>query len=258
MKNLEVQTDNHILYIYLNRPDVFNSFNREMSLELQEALDLAYANEDIRVVYLSGKGKAFCAGQDLKEAIDPDGPEIRTILEEHYNPLILRIRKLNKPVIAAVNGVAAGAGANLALACDIVVANEGASFIQAFSKIGLIPDCSGTFMLPRLIGWQRASALMMTADKVSAHEAQQMGMIYKVFANEDFELSSKSLAAQIADMPTKGLVYTKYALNESTHHALEAQLETELKFQILAAQTQDFKEGVDAFIEKRKPGFIGK
>ena len=124
MKNLEVQTDNHILYIYLNRPDVFNSFNREMSLELQEALDLAYANEDIRVVYLSGKGKAFCAGQDLKEAIDPDGPEIRTILEEHYNPLILRIRKLNKPVIAAVNGVAAGAGANLALACDIVVANR--------------------------------------------------------------------------------------------------------------------------------------
>lgn len=258
MKNLEVQTDNHILYIYLNRPDVFNSFNREMSLELQEALDLAYANEDIRVVYLSGKGKAFCAGQDLKEAIDPDGPEIRTILEEHYNPLILRIRKLNKPVIAAVNGVAAGAGANLALACDIVVANEGASFIQAFSKIGLIPDCSGTFMLPRLIGWQRASALMMTAEKVSAHEAQQMGMIYKVFANEDFELSSKSLAAQIADMPTKGLVYTKYALNESTHHALEAQLETELKFQILAAQTKDFKEGVDALIEKRKPGFIGK
>ena len=258
MKNLEVQTDNHILYIYLNRPDVFNSFNREMSLELQEALDLAYANEDIRVVYLSGKGKAFCAGQDLKEAIDPDGPEIRTILEEHYNPLILRIRKLNKPVIAAVNGVAAGAGANLALACDIVVANEGASFIQAFSKIGLIPDCSGTFMLPRLIGWQRASALMMTAEKVSAHEAQQMGMIYKVFANEDFELSSKSLAAQIADMPTKGLVYTKYALNESTHHALEAQLETELQFQILAAQTKDFKEGVDAFIEKRKPGFIGK
>ena len=152
MQNLEVQIHNHILYIYLNRPDVFNSFNREMSLELQVALDRAYSNDEIRVVYLSGKGKAFCAGQDLKEAVDPEGPEIRTILEEHYNPLILRIRKLNKPVIAAVNGVAAGAGANLALACDIVVANEGASFIQAFSKIGLIPDCSGTFMLPRLIG----------------------------------------------------------------------------------------------------------
>jgi len=229
-----------------------------MSLELQEALDRAYSNDEIRVVYLSGKGKAFCAGQDLKEAVDPEGPEIRTILEEHYNPLILRIRKLNKPVIAAVNGVAAGAGANLALACDIVVANEGASFIQAFSKIGLIPDCSGTFMLPRLIGWQRASALMMTAEKVSAHEAQQMGMIYKVFANDDFERSSKELASQIAAMPTKGLIYTKYALNESIHHGLEAQLETELKFQILASQTHDFKEGVSAFIEKRKPEFIGK
>src|SRR5580704_14929156 len=169
-----------VLKLSLNRPDKFNCFNRAMALELQQQLDKAASDDSVRCVLLTGEGKAFCAGQDLSEAIDPQGPGIKNIVEEHYNPIILKTRNLEKPVVCAVNGVAAGAGANIALACDLVVAGLSAFFIQAFSKIGLIPDSGGTFFLPRLIGFQRASALMMLGDKVSAPEALQMGMIYKV------------------------------------------------------------------------------
>jgi len=247
-----------VAYLKLNRPEVFNSFNREMSLALQNALDQCASDQSVRAVCITGVGKAFSAGQDLKEATDPDGPEIKTILDEHYNPIILKIRKLAKPVIAAVNGIAAGAGANLALACDVVVASSEAAFIQAFGKIGLIPDCSGTFMLPRLIGWGRASSLMMTGEKVSAEDALKMGMIYKVFQAEEFEAEYVKLANSLSTMPTKALALTKFALNESFHNSLENQLNTELKFQIQAGASSDFKEGIQAFLEKRKPEFKGE
>ncbi|AKD05736.1 enoyl-CoA hydratase [Pontibacter korlensis] len=244
--------------ITLNRPDIFNSFNREMALSLQERLRKIQQNEEVRAVLLTGEGKAFCAGQDLAEATAADAMEISKIVDQHYNPIVLLLRQLEKPVVAAVNGVAAGAGANLALACDIVVAKESASFIQAFSKIGLIPDSGGTFFLPRLIGLQRASALMMTGDKVSAKEAQEMGMIYKAFPDDAFENEVSSLVKRLAQMPTKGLAYTKALLNCTFDLSLDEQLRHESTYQHRAGVTDDFKEGVQAFIQKRKPEFKGQ
>ncbi len=242
----------------LNRPDVFNSFNRVMALSLQQHLDDCAADPEVRCVVITGNGRAFCAGQDLQEVTDPNGPSLPTILQEHYNPIIQRIRKIEKPVIAAVNGVAAGAGANIALACDIVVASEVASFIQAFSKIGLIPDSGGTFFLPRLIGFQRASAVMMTGDKVSAADALAWGMLYKVYNQESFPMEVAALARQMAAMPTRGLALTKQALNMSMHHDLDSQLGLEDRLQTMAGETHDYKEGVAAFLEKRKPAFKGE
>jgi 2-(1,2-epoxy-1,2-dihydrophenyl)acetyl-CoA isomerase len=246
-----------VLTITLNRPSVFNSFNREMAFQLQAELDRCASDEAIRAVILTGEGKAFCAGQDLAEATDPEGPVLQQIVAEHYNPIILKIRALEKPVIAAVNGVAAGAGANIALACDIVLAKESASFIQAFSKIGLIPDSGGTFLLPRLVGLQKATALMMTGEKVAAKDAEQMNMIYKAVADEDFSATVDKLARQLAQMPTKGLGLTKRALNLSLYNSLENQLKIEELLQTEAGQTHDFKEGVTAFLEKRNPEFKG-
>jgi 2-(1,2-epoxy-1,2-dihydrophenyl)acetyl-CoA isomerase len=229
-----------------------------MALQLQHELDRCANDDSIRAVVLTGEGKAFCAGQDLAEATDPNGPALQTIVREHYNPIILKIQALQKPVIAAVNGVAAGAGANIALACDIVLATESASFIQAFSKIGLIPDSGGTFLLPRLIGMQKALALMMTGEKVMATEAERLNMIYKVFPNERFAQDVQQFADQLANMPTHGLALTKQALQASATNTLEAQLELEEKLQTEAGQTHDFKEGVQAFLEKRAPQFKGK
>jgi 2-(1,2-epoxy-1,2-dihydrophenyl)acetyl-CoA isomerase len=244
--------------ITLNRPQVFNSFNQEMSKACQEALDACAANDEVRAIYLTGEGKGFCAGQDLSEAIDPDGPDIKRIVDEHYNPLIKRLRNIEKPIIAAVNGVAAGAGANVALACDIVVARKSSVFVQAFSSISLIPDSGGTFMLPRLIGWQKASALMMLADKIDGPEAERLGMIYKWFEDEEFEAASWKLAEKLGSLPTKGLGLTKRLLNQSVTNDLNAQLEAEGETQVIAAATEDFQEGVRAFLEKRKPVFKGK
>jgi 2-(1,2-epoxy-1,2-dihydrophenyl)acetyl-CoA isomerase len=248
---------NSIGIITLNRPDKLNSFNREMCLLLQEKLEECKSN-DIRCVYITGAGKAFSAGQDLAEVVDPNGPGMIRILSEHYNPIIAQIRKLEKPVVAAVNGVAAGAGANIALCCDIVVAAKSASFIQAFSKIGLIPDSSGTFFLPRLIGWQKASALMMLGEKVPAEEAERIGMVYKVFPDETFTDNSMSIASYLSQMPTKGLAYTKKLLTVSFKSTIEEQLLDEDIFQQRAAATADFKEGVNAFLEKRIPKFTGE
>lgn len=247
-----------VLKITLNRPDKYNSFVREMALALQSELENANSNSEIRAVYLTGKGKAFCAGQDLAEAIDPEGPELTKIVSEHYNPIIELIRKLDKPVVAAVNGVAAGAGANIALACDIAVATKSSSFIQAFSKIGLIPDSGGTYTLPRLVGLQKASALMMLGDKVSAEEAEQIGMIYKCFEDEDFAESSMKIAQKLSLMPTLALAFTKKLLNESFENNLEDQLKSEDKYQTLAGNSYDYKEGVNAFLEKRAPQFKGE
>lgn len=248
-----------IATIALNRPEVFNSFNREMALEMQSALDKCAADPQVRAIVIKGEGKAFCAGQDLKEVTTPElMPGFRKILEEHYNPIITRIRTINKPVVAAVNGVAAGAGANIALACDIVVAIESASFIQAFSKIGLVPDSAGTFFLPRLIGLQKASALMMLGDKVSAQEAFEIGMIYKFYPVALFEDEVAKLASTLANMPTKALGLTKRLLNESMTNNLDQQLALESKLQIESAESYDYNEGVAAFIQKRQPEFKGK
>lgn len=248
---------NNIAFITLNRSDKLNSFNREMALSLHQRLDECKQDE-IRAVLITGAGKAFSAGQDLAEVTDPNGPGMEKILSEHFNPIILKIRQLQKPVIAAVNGVAAGAGANIALCCDIIVANQSASFIQAFSKIGLIPDSGGTYFLPRLVGWQKASALMMLGDKVSATEAEKLGMIYKVFEDDNFNEAALAIAYTLAAMPTKGLAYTKQALENSFTNNLNQQLETEDKLQRLAGATHDFKEGIEAFLEKRNPVFRGR
>ena len=253
-----LQINNGIASITLNRPDKFNSFNREMALRLQGILDECENNQSVRCIYLTGSGKGFCAGQDLAELTGDNPPTISQILSEHYNPIVTRLRNIPLPIVCAVNGVAAGAGANIALACDIVVACESASFIQAFSKIGLIPDSGGTFTLPRLIGFQRASALMMLGDKVSANDALQMGMLYKVFSNESFIEESMNIAITLANMPTKGLAYTKYVLNQSMNNSFEKQLEVEDEFQQKCAATKDYGEGVSAFMEKRKPNFIGE
>lgn len=256
--SIELNIENKVAYIKLNRPDVFNSFNREMALSLQNVLDNCANDENVRAIVLTGNGKAFCAGQDLKEVTSPElNPGFRKILEEHYNPIIQKIRNIEKPIIAAVNGVAAGAGANIALACDIVVASELASFIQAFSKIGLIPDSGGTFFLPRLIGFQKASALMMLGDKVSALEALNMGMIYKIFPVGIFDEEVKSLAENLAQMPTKAIGLTKRLLNQSMTNNLEQQLALESDLQIEASSSYDYNEGVTAFVEKRKPEFKG-
>ena len=250
--------ENGVGFITLNRPEKYNSYNREMALQLQQALDDCAADEEIRCIYLTGAGKGFCSGQDLSEAMNPTPEEFERMVREHYNATILRIRQVEKPVIAAVNGVAAGAGANIALACDIVLAAESASFIQAFSKIGLIPDSGGTYFLPRLVGMQRAAALMMTGDKVMAAEAVSMGMIYKSYPDAEFEAESKKMAYTLAQMPTKGIGLTKRLLNATYGNSLEAQLDMEKTVQVEAGTSHDFKEGVQAFLEKRKPHFTGK
>ena len=252
------EVKNNIATITFNRPESFNSFNREMSLLMQEKLDECASAHDIRCVLITGTGKAFSAGQDLGELIGENAIGIDKILSQHYNPIISRIRDLPKPVIALVNGVAAGAGANIALCCDIVLATQSATFIQAFSKIGLIPDSGGTYFLPRLIGWQKASALMMLGEKISATEAVELGMIYKSFADEIFWEESMKLAQTLAQMPTKGLAFTKQALNNSLNSSLAAQLLKEDELQQKAADTKDFKEGVAAFLEKRQATFKGE
>ena len=258
MSSILFEIKHDVAFITFNRPEKFNSFNREMALLLQTKLDECASLHEVRCVYITGLGKAFSAGQDISELVGENKIEIKQILSEHFNPIVKRIRNLPKPVIAAVNGVAAGAGANIALCCDIVLASESASFIQAFSKIGLIPDSGGTFTLPRLIGWQKASALMMTGDKLSAHAAEKMGMIYAVYTNSAFEEETKKLAHTMAQMPTRGLAYTKHALNHSFHNNWEEQLLLEDEFQQKAAMTHDYTEGINAFIEKREAKFKGE
>jgi len=258
MKYIQLIKNEGVATITLLRSDKYNSFIRQMALELQNALDEAATDEKIRCILITGSGKAFSAGQDLAEATDPQGPNLQKIITEHYNPIITRIRNIPKPIIAAVNGVAAGAGANIALACDIVVAAESASFIQAFSKIGLIPDSGGTYTLPRLIGFQRASALMMTGDKVHAKDAYDMGMVYKIFPDDLFMDECNALAIKMSQMPTYGLALTKRALNQSIENTFKEQLMVEDSLQTLAGNSEDYKEGTSAFLEKRKPIFSGK
>jgi 2-(1,2-epoxy-1,2-dihydrophenyl)acetyl-CoA isomerase len=252
--------DAGVLTLTLNRPEVLNSCNRQMTAELRDACTAATSDDTVRAVLITGAGRAFCAGQDLAEAVPPDGsptPDIGAIVDG-YNQLVLAIRRLEKPVVAAINGVAAGAGANLALACDIVIAAEHASFIQAFVKIGLIPDTGGTFFLPRLVGLARATSLAMLGDKISAQQAKEWGMIHDVVPGDLLLDAAGGLARQLATQPTRGLGLTKRALNASLANDLETQLTLEADLQRAAGNTADHKEGVRAFQEKRPPTFVGR
>lgn len=244
--------------IQLNRPEKFHSFNREMALETQKRLDEAEADPNVRCILLTASGKAFCAGQDLGEAVDDNDLDIKRIVNEHYNPLIKRLRAIEKPIVAGVNGVAAGAGASVALACDITVATRSANFIEAFSKIGLIPDSAGTYYLPRLVGMQKAAALTFLADNVTADEAVDMNLIYKAYDDAEYEEKVWKLCTKLANLPTKGIGLTKRLLNAAWDNSLDQQLEMEMEVQYEATQTYDFREGVAAFLEKRKPEFKGE
>jgi len=252
------QIKDAVAQILFNRPEVYNSFNRTMALGFLEVLEDCQNNDEVRALVISGTGKAFCAGQDLKEITEKtNNLGFKQILEEQYNPIIKKLCDIQKPIVAAVNGVAAGAGANIALACDIVIAAENASFIQAFSSIGLIPDSGGTYFLPRLIGFQKAKALAFLGDKVTADQAEKMGMIYKSVPQDEFEGTITDIAIKLAQMPTKALGLIKHAFANSMQNTLEEQLQLESKLQIEASQTADYHEGVSAFIEKRKPKFKG-
>jgi 2-(1,2-epoxy-1,2-dihydrophenyl)acetyl-CoA isomerase len=248
---------NGVYTITLNRPDVFNSFDQNMGKSFQSALDEAAGNSSVRCVVITGTGRAFCAGQDLKEVTSENSPGFKVIVEETYNRSIRRICGMEKPVVAAVNGVAAGAGANIALACDFVVAKSSVKFIQAFANIGLIPDSGGTYWLPRLVGMARAKALTMLGSPLVASEAQAMGLIHQAVDDEAFEDAVHTLASTLANMPTRGLGLTKKALHAAMNHDLHAQLKLELDLQFEAAETSDYAEGVQAFLEKRKPQFTG-
>lgn len=247
-----------VRYITLNRPKSYNSFNREMGIAFQEALDNASIENSVRCIVIKGEGRAFCAGQDLKEVTAHDAPNFKVIVEETYNNSIKRISYIRKPIIAAVNGVAAGAGANIALACDLTIAKESASFIQAFSKIGLIPDSGGTWWLPRLVGMQRAKAMAFFGNKVGACEAERIGLIYKCVGDDQFDETVEATASKLATMPTLALGLTKAAFLEGMDCDLNDQLARELDYQFTAAESEDYVEGVASFLEKRAPNFKGK
>ena len=258
MSSVLLDIKDGIGFIVLNRPDRLNAFTREMAMLLQNRLDECASLHEVRAVNITGAGRAFSAGQDLAEISDPEGPGMAVMLRDYYNPIVTRIRNLPKPVVAAVGGVAAGAGANIALCCDIVLAGKSASFIQAFSKIGLIPDSGGTWFLPRLVGWQKAAGIAMLGDKIGAVEAERMGMVYKVYEDDEFQGASRALTAVLAQMPTRALAFTKHAFNYSATNTLEAQLLLEDDLQQKAAQTKDYAEGVRAFLDKRVPLFRGE
>jgi 2-(1,2-epoxy-1,2-dihydrophenyl)acetyl-CoA isomerase len=258
MDHIIFEKSDNIGKITLNKPEKFNSFHREMALAMQESLKQCKEDPEIRVILITGEGKAFSAGQDIQEITGEEVPGFDTILGEHYNPIVKLIRSIEKPIVAAVNGVAAGAGANIALACDFVIARHSASFIQAFSKIGLVPDSGGTFYLPRLIGLSRATALVMLGDRIDAQTAENMGLIYKSCPDDQFQATVDELLQKLSKLPTKALGLTKRALNHSLDNDLDTQLAIEQELQILAGQTADYKEGINAFLEKRAPVFRGE
>lgn len=255
--DLGFEIEDGVAVITLNRPDKLNSFNNSMGSNLQTALDHCMENDEVRCVLLTGAGRGFCAGQDLEEAISGIA-EIEEHVETKYNPIVRKIRAIEKPVIAAVNGVAAGAGANLAYCCDIVLATESAKFIQSFVNIGLIPDTGGTYFLPRLVGLHRASVMMMLGEKMTAEEAKDLGLVYKVFPDGELMNGAMELAKRMAQMPTRGLGLTKKALNYSLGNTLDEQLAVERDLQGMAGRTSDNAEGINAFLEKRKPVFKGE
>lgn len=250
---------NNILTLILDRPDKLNSFIEPMAKQLQDALADAGENNEVRCVLLTGNGKAFCAGQDLPEVVDKgENYELGKTVRKIYNPTIKAIRQLEKPVVCAVNGTAAGAGANIALACDIVLASKEAVFVQSFSKIGLIPDSGGTFFLPRLVGLQRANAMYLLDEKISSEKAEEIGLIYQAVDADKLIEEAQAICKKLASMPTKGFGLYKRAINQSLSNNLEEHLEMEADLQTEAGNTDDYHEGVQAFLEKRKPEFEGK
>ncbi|WP_341646523.1 2-(1,2-epoxy-1,2-dihydrophenyl)acetyl-CoA isomerase PaaG [Thauera sp. SDU_THAU2] len=261
--NILFGVDNGIARLTLNRPDKLNSFTGEMHAELRHALDTIQADASVRVLVLSGAGRAFCAGQDLADpdmAALPDGrlPDIGNVVERNYKPLVLRLQNLRVPTIAAVNGIAAGAGASVALACDLVLAARSASFLQAFSKIGLVPDTGGTWLLPQRVGMARAMGLALLADKLPADKAADWGLIWAAYDDAEFAARVDAVAAQLAAMPTKALVRTRQAMHAAPGHTLEQQLSFEGGFMRELGWSRDYAEGVAAFMEKRAPRFTGE
>ncbi|WIO73940.1 2-(1,2-epoxy-1,2-dihydrophenyl)acetyl-CoA isomerase PaaG [Porticoccaceae bacterium LTM1] len=250
-----------VAVLTLNRPDRLNSFNTEMHGEVREALRCAANDKLVRCVVLTGAGRGFCAGQDLSDrnvAADSEMPDLGESVEKNYNPLIRALMGMEKPIICAVNGVAAGAGANIALACDIVVAAESASFIEVFCNIGLIPDSGGTWNLPRAVGLPRAKGLALLGEKLPAKKAEEWGLIWKCVEDDNLMDDVMAMARRLATQPTKGLGLIKKALNESTAHSYHHQLELEKEYMRQAGRTHDYREGVAAFMEKRKPEFKGE
>jgi 2-(1,2-epoxy-1,2-dihydrophenyl)acetyl-CoA isomerase len=262
-KNILFDGGGGVARLTLNRPDKLNSFTGEMHAELRDALDAIQADPAIRVLVLTGAGRAFCAGQDLADpdmARTPSGgmPDIGNVVEKNYKPLVLRLQNLRVPTIAAVNGIAAGAGASVALACDLVVASKSASFLQAFSKIGLVPDTGGTWFLPQRVGMARAMGLALLADKLPAEKAADWGLIWAAYDDAEFAAKVDAMAAQLAAMPTKALVRTRQAMHAAPSHTLEQQLSLEGGFMRELGWSPDYAEGVAAFMEKRAPKFTGE
>jgi len=259
-QNILFDSRDGIARLTLNRPDKLNSFNVAMHEEVREALALVAAGRSVRVLVLTGAGRGFCAGQDLSDRSVAPGaaaPDLGESIEKYYGPLVLALRRLPIPVICAVNGVAAGAGANIPLACDIVLAARSASFVEAFCKLGLIPDTGGTYFLPRLLGIARATALAMLGDKLSAEQAAAWGLIWKCVDDDQLASETDALARHLAQAPTLGLARTKQALQASGLNSLETQLDLERDFMRELGRSADYREGVAAFTEKRAPRFTG-
>lgn len=259
-ETLEFSIADGVARIALNRPDSLNSFNTQMHAEMRDALKAVKSDETVRCLLLTGNGRGFCAGQDLSDrsvAADAEVPDLGESIEKNYSPLLRTLTQLEMPVICAVNGVAAGAGANIAFACDIVLAGRSASFIQAFCKIGLIPDCGGTWTLPRLVGKARAMGLAMLGDKISAEQAENWGMIWQCLDDDALQDEAMTLAKRLATQPTAGLALIKRAINEGSTNSFDEQLDVERDLQRLAGRTNDYREGVAAFMQKRKPEFKG-
>jgi 2-(1,2-epoxy-1,2-dihydrophenyl)acetyl-CoA isomerase len=261
MASILVSRDAGVLSVTLNRPDKLNAFNPEMHKLLREALERARDDAEVRVVLLTGAGRGFCAGQDLSERdVSPDAApiDLSVSLGSNYNPLVRRLRALPKPVVCAVNGVAAGAGANIALACDIVLAARSASFVQSFSQLGLVPDSGGSYFLPRLVGSARAMGLALLSTRLSAEEAERWGLIWKAVDDSRLMEEAAQVAAALAAGPTKGYGLIKKAMHASAGNSLDAQLDLERDLQREAGFSEDYREGVAAFMQKRKPSYKGK
>ncbi len=258
---IEFEIETGLARLTLNRPDRLNSFNAQMHREVRAALRTVRRDESVRALLISGNGRGFCAGQDLSDRVaapDAEAPDLGEALQQNYNPLIRSITGLEKPVVCAVNGVAAGAGANIALACDIVLAAESASFVQSFCNLGLIPDSGGTWMLPRLAGRARALGMALLGDKIGARQAEDWGLIWKCVADDELQPQALALARHLVTRPTRGLGLIKRALLVSSRNSLETQLDLERDLQRLAGRSEDYREGVSAFMQKRDAEFKGR